>query len=180
MKFLRLLVSVKSIFFIVSIIFSAATYAEDKREGETIHENWIANSEKTPQKMCWAASGISEPSKNTKNGIRVDVKRSAIGLYVTYFTENKGNAQISFTGGYPFAEDSSVTLNINGMDFFLRTLGEWAWAENNEQDAKIINAMKKGSKAILTAKSTRGTRTQDTFSLMGFTAAVADAEKRCK
>ena len=55
-----------------------------------------------------------------------------------------------------------------------------SWAETNEQDLKIIAAMKKGSKAILTAKSTRGTRTQDIFSLMGFTAAIEDAEKRCK
>jgi hypothetical protein len=40
--------------------------------------------------------------------------------------------------------------------------------------------MKKGAKAILTANSSRGTKTQDTFSLLGFTAAVEDAEKRCK
>ena len=33
--------------------------------------------------------------------------------------------------------------------------------------------------AVLTARSARGTQTKDTFSLMGFSAAVEDAEKRC-
>ena len=52
--------------------------------------------------------------------------------------------------------------------------------EYDEDDVEIIKAMKKGAKAILTAKSSRGTKTQDTFSLLGFTAALEDAEKRCK
>ena len=67
----------------------------------------------------------------------------------------------------------------DGIKFALFTAGEWAWAGTDEDDQKIINAMKKGAKAVLTAKSRRGTKTQDTFSLMGFTAALEDAEKRC-
>ena len=179
MKFSKLLISTKSIVIFIGILLSTHAYSEEHSGKTATYKDWIASSEKLPKKMCWATSGISEPSKNTRNGIRVDVKRSAIQLFITYFPEEK-NPQVSFTGGYPFAEDSSVTMNINGNDFFLRTFEEFAWAETNEQDLKIIAAMKKGSKAILTAKSTRGTRTQDTFSLMGFTAAIEDAEKRCK
>jgi hypothetical protein len=32
---------------------------------------------------------------------------------------------------------------------------------------------------VVTGVSGRGTQTQDTFSLLGFTAAIEDAEKRC-
>jgi hypothetical protein len=32
---------------------------------------------------------------------------------------------------------------------------------------------------VISAQSARGTLTKDTFSLLGFTAAVEDAEKRC-
>ena len=39
--------------------------------------------------------------------------------------------------------------------------------------------MKRGAEATVTGRSGRGTRTADTFSLLGFTAAVADAEQRC-
>ena len=41
-------------------------------------------------------------------------------------------------------------------------------------------AMKAGSQAVLTAHSSRGTQTVDTFSLLGFTAAMDDAQSRCK
>jgi hypothetical protein len=39
--------------------------------------------------------------------------------------------------------------------------------------------MKRGATATLTARSSRGTITKDTFSLSGYTAAVDDAAKRC-
>jgi hypothetical protein len=39
--------------------------------------------------------------------------------------------------------------------------------------------MKRGAEAVAVAMSSRGTRTEDTFSLMGFTAAVEDAGTRC-
>jgi len=39
--------------------------------------------------------------------------------------------------------------------------------------------MKSGSTAVLTAQSKRGTVTKDTFSLLGFTAAIKEANKRC-
>ena len=40
--------------------------------------------------------------------------------------------------------------------------------------------MKRGASAVVTARSGRGTQTKDTFSLQGFTAAMTEAETRCK
>ena len=90
---------------------------------------------------------------------------------------NKG--QVTFTGGYPFAPGSTVNMKIGDSEFELFTEGEWAWPATPTDDAKIITAMKRGSDASLTARSSRGTQTKDTFSLLGFTAAIEDAEKRC-
>jgi len=56
---------------------------------------------------------------------------------------------------------------------------EWAWAASAEEDAEIAAAMRRGVDAVITAESTRGTTTEDTFSLMGYTAAVEEAEARC-
>ena len=70
--------------------------------------------------------------------------------------------------------------DMDGIKFALFTEGEWAWARSNDDDTRIISAMKKGARAVLTARSSRGTKTQDTVSLIGFTAAVEDTEKRCK
>jgi len=88
--------------------------------------------------------------------------------------------QITFTGGYPFADGSTVNMKIGDDEFELFTEGEWAWPATTEDDAKILAAMKRGIDAVLTARSTRGTQTKDTFSLLGYTAAVEEAEKRCQ
>jgi len=72
-----------------------------------------------------------------------------------------------------------VNLKIDDNEFELFTEGEWAWPASAADDAKIVTAMKRGTEAVLTARSARGTQTKDTFSLLGFTAAIEEAEKRC-
>ncbi len=129
-------------------------------------------------KECWAVSTAKE-SVNTKEGRVVAVQRSAILLMVFHRPEVGVKGQVGFTGGYPFAGGSTVTLKIDGSTFDLFTEGEWAWPASTAEDGKIVTAMKRGSKATLTAQSSRGTKTEDSFSLLGFTAAVEDAEKRC-
>ena len=70
-------------------------------------------------------------------------------------------------------------MKIDDATYELPVEGEWAWPPNTVDDEKIIAAMKRGAKAIITAQSQRGTVTKDTFSLLGFTAALKEAKKRC-
>ncbi|MTI01032.1 MULTISPECIES: invasion associated locus B family protein [Alphaproteobacteria] len=127
---------------------------------------------------CWSVSAPKE-TVNTRGGRVVSVRRSDILLFVFYRPNAEVKGQITFTGGYPFASGSTVNLAVDGNEFELFTEGEWAWPATAADDAKIVTAMKRGSEAVLTARSERGTQTKDTFSLLGFTAAIEDAEKRC-
>ncbi|RDD67904.1 hypothetical protein DU478_04170 [Thalassococcus profundi] len=127
---------------------------------------------------CWAVTTYKE-SVNTKDGRVVAVTRGEILLMVFYRPGANVTGQLAFTGGYPFADGSTVNVNISGTEFELFTEGEWAWPATPAEDAKLITAMKRGADAVVTARSSRGTTTKDTFSLLGFTAAVEDAEKRC-
>jgi Invasion associated locus B (IalB) protein len=139
--------------------------------------DWSVFTEENP-KECW---GVSSPKEtvNSRDGKPVSVKRSDILLFVT-FRPGQAGGETSFTGGYPFAPGSTVSLNVDGTSFDLVTDGEWAWAASPDDDAKVLAALKKGGSAILTAKSAKGTQTQDTFSLRGFTAAMTEAGTRCK
>ncbi|MGR3640058.1 invasion associated locus B family protein [Alterinioella nitratireducens] len=128
--------------------------------------------------QCWVVSAPRE-TVNTREGRVVAVRRSAILLFVSYWPSESRMGEVSFTGGYPFAEGSTVTLEIGNSTFELFVDGEMAWAASEQDDQRIITAMKRGADAVLTARSSRGTQTVDTFSLMGFTAAVEDAEERC-
>ncbi len=130
-------------------------------------------------KECWAVSSPKE-TVNTRDGRVVAVQRGEI-LLMTFYRPAAGvNGQVTFTGGYPFASGSTVNLNIGGTQFELFTEGEWAWPASAEDDSRIITALKGGSSAILTARSSRGTVTKDTFSLLGYTAATDEAARRCQ
>lgn len=127
---------------------------------------------------CWAVSSPKE-SVNTKDGRVVSVKRSEILLFVSYRPGANVNSELSFTGGYPFANGSTVSASIGGNSYEFFTSGENAWPATPADDAKIITAMKRGAEVTFTGRSGRGTVTKDKFSLLGFTAAVEEAAKRC-
>lgn len=134
--------------------------------------------EETDPKQCWSVSSPEE-TVNTRDGRVVAVRRGDILLFISYIPGEDVSGQVSFTGGYPFRDGSTVALEVGGSTFELFTDGEMAWAASQDQDREIIAAMKRGADAVLTAVSSRGTQTKDTFSLYGFTAAVEEAEQRC-
>lgn len=139
---------------------------------------WSVFTEQSPRE-CWAVSAPTE-TVNSKDGKVVAVRRGEI-LFMTFFRPDAGvRGQVAFTGGYPFADGSTVEVDVGGEKFQLYTEKEWAWPASADDDAKIIAAMKRGSDAVLTARSGRGTQTKDTFSLIGYTAAMEEAQKRCQ
>lgn len=157
---------------------ASVTQAQDQSTNRVAAKtDWSVFVENDP-KECW---GVSAPKEtvNTRDGRVVAVRRGDILLFVFYRPQADVKGQVTFTGGYPFAEGSTVNLNISGTEFELFTDGEWAWPASAADDAKIVTAMKRGAQAVLTARSARGTQTKDTFSLLGFTAAIEDADKRC-
>lgn len=162
------------------VAFSLATLpalAQESTNRVATKTDWSVFTEDSP-KECW---GVSSPKEtvNTRDGQAVSVKRSDILLFIT-FRPGQSGGEISFTGGYPFAKDSTVDVDVGGQKFQLFTDGEWAWTAGPEDDAKLMAALKAGSEATLTARSGKGTQTKDTFSLKGFTAAMDEAAGRCK
>ncbi|KNG93806.1 invasion associated locus B family protein [Pseudaestuariivita atlantica] len=128
---------------------------------------------------CW---GVSAPKEtvNTRDGRVVAVRRGDILLMVFYRPAAGKDPLVAFTGGYPFKSGSTVNVAVGSNSYELITDGEWAWPATPADDAKLVAAMKRGADAVLTAQSGRGTVTKDTFSLLGFTAAIEEAEKRCQ
>lgn len=129
-------------------------------------------------KECWAVTAPKE-TVNTRDGRVVSVRRGDILLFVTFRPEQSIASEISFTGGYPFADGSTATLEVAGTTFELFTEGEYAWPATPAEDQKIVTAIKRGANATITARSARGTQTKDTFSLLGATAMIEEAEKLC-
>ena len=163
---------------LMAMVASGASAQDESTNQVAAKTAWSVFEDSDP-KECWAVSSPTE-TVNTKDGRVVAVRRGDI-LMMTFFRPDAGvNGQITFTGGYPFAGGSTVNINIGGSEFEMFTEGEWAWPASASDDAKIIAAMKRGADAVLTARSSRGTITKDTFSLLGYTAALEEAEQRCQ
>lgn len=163
------------------LLFAAGTSTALAQEQSTnrvaAQTDWSVFVEDNP-KECW---GVSAPKEtvNTRDGRVVAARRGDILLFVSYRPGEGVAGEVSFTGGYPFADGSTVSLQIGDATFEMFTEGEWAWPATEGDDTRIITAMKRGVNAVVSGRSSRGTTTKDTFSLLGFTAAVEEAEKRC-
>ena len=140
--------------------------------------DWSVFVEEDPR-ACWSVSSPREWVAS-RGGSEVQVRRGDILLFVTYRPDDNVRGEISYTGGYPFRPDSTVSVEIGNETFQLFTSGDWAWPANPEDDARLMQAMQAGAEAVVTGVSSRGTTTRDTFSLFGFTAASTEAERRCE
>lgn len=158
-------------------LVTPAVFAQESTNQVAVMTDWSVFAEENP-KECW---GVSKPKEtvNSRDGKPVSVRRGDILLFVTFRPGAAGKGEVSFSGGYPFAPGSTVNVTIDSSSFELFVDGEWAWPASTTDDAAILAALKSGTTAVVSAQSAKGTKTKDTFSLRGFTAAMQDAEKRC-
>ena len=161
----------------VALMAALPLVAQESTNRAAAKTDWSVFIESDPTE-CWSVSAPKE-TVNTRDGRVVAVRRGDILLFVAYRPGSDVEGELSFTGGYPFAPGSTVTMQIGGNSYELFTEGEWAWPASASDDAKIITEMKRGAEATLSARSERGTNTKDSFSLLGFTAALEEAESRC-
>ena len=89
------------------------------------------------------------------------------------------SGEVSVTAGYVYKEKSDVAVQIDSRKFELVTDSDMAFARDSETDAKLVTAMKKGSRLTVIGYSSRGTKTTDTYSLSGFTAAHRAISEAC-
>ena len=111
-------------------------------------------------------------------------KRGQTFLLVTHRPKENSKRNrfnvVSLRAGYTYKKASAVKILIGKSTFKLFTTKEWAFAENAKLDKELITAMKRGSTLTVKGISSRGTKTTDTYSLKGFTAAHKAINKACR
>ena len=103
------------------------------------------------------------------------------GDYYILVYKNIGNPEtvVQIEAGYDYKNESKILVNIDKgiYEFYTTTeLPTAAWTKN---DNKVIFAMKKGLKLIVSGESSRGTITNDTYTLKGFTASYKKLTEDC-
>ena len=113
-----------------------------------------------------------------------DANRGDIYLMVSDWPSRKVKSEPEIVPGYPYRSGVPVTLEIGSarFTFFSRNDGDHgtAWLKSLSDNQRLIDAMKKGITAVARGTSTRGTKTVDTYSLAGFTNALAKIHATCK
>ena len=108
-----------------------------------------------------------------------DKKRGDTYILV-YRMIGNSNAIIQIEAGYNYNTDEDIKIKIDNTTFKFYTtedVPDSAWTDN---DDKVIFAMKKGLDLTITGESSRGTVTNDKYTLKGFTSAFNKLSEECK
>lgn len=171
--------------FALALVFAAApSVAQETTPSVADHENWsvfVAAANDTDPKQCFIASRESE-NEVTQNGAPSTARRSDPILHVTNTPGVDAPDVVSAFLGYPPDTNQSLEIKIGSATFPLLAGAdadsEWAWTRPDD-DLGAVTAMRGGSVAVVTSNSRTGKIIVDSFSLIGFTAALDDARARC-
>ena len=108
-----------------------------------------------------------------------ETKKRGDNYILVYKILGSGENIVQVEAGYKYNLEKNITVKIDNTSFdFYSTedSSETAWTND---DAKVIYAMKKGLNLVLSGESSRGTLTNDDYSLKGFTAAINKLNKDC-
>ena len=114
----------------------------------------------------------------TGTDLSSDKKRG--DFYVLVY-KNIGNPDtvVQIEAGYSYKVTSDIIISIDKGDYKFYTTEDLPTAAWTEEDSKVIFAMKKGLELKVTGESSRGTVTNDTYTLNGFTAAYNKLTDEC-
>jgi len=106
--------------------------------------------------------------------------RGDVFAFVTHRPAHNRIDEVSVNIGYTFKKGAPVNVIISGTTFELFSDRSTAWTRDSKSDRALVRAMRAGAEMIIQGVSSRGTRTTDTYSLSGFTAAHNAISNACK
>jgi hypothetical protein len=135
-------------------------------------KDWTAYAAAGSPKVCFI---VAQP----KASLPKNVKRGPIYFYISRYPADKVANEISVKMGYPFSEGAKATLTIGGTKFELFTKEEGAFVEKQDDENKLVEALKAGASMKVEGRSARGTKTTDEYSLAGIGEALERIVKEC-
>lgn len=153
---------------------SAATAQEDGTEDLGVFKDWSAR--KFEEKGKPVCTMFSQPIKSDGDYN----KRGEVFFFVTHRPAANRVNEVSVKIGYTFKTETPVMIRIGNAEFELFSEDDFAWAQDSKEDEKLVRAMRAGATMEVEGVSSRGTKTTDTFSLSGFSAANNKITDACR
>jgi len=127
------------------------------------------------KKVCFV---LAKPKSSTTNP--PGRKRDPAYMFISQRPSENVKNEISVLIGYPFKANAEATAEIGTTKFAMYTQNDGAWIKNVAEEARLIDAMRKGADLTIKGVSGRGTQTSDQFSLRGLSEALARVDQECK
>ena len=162
---------------VVGFAVYAAPAGADNATLLGVSKNWRAfTSGSGPDKVCYA---IAQPVSSVPK----KAKREPIGLLINDWPAKRARAQPEIVPGYKFKDNSEVTVQVGADKFTFYPTNDGgsgsAWMNKSNEEARLIDAMQRGTKAIITGTSEHGTLTHDTYSLGGLADVLTKIHTAC-
>lgn len=115
-----------------------------------------------------------------KERLPVGLKRDPAYLFVSQRPAEGVRNEISFVMGFDVKPGSAPKAEVGNVSFELVAKGPNLWIKNAADEARALDAMRKGAGIVVKALSLRGNLTTDSYSLSGLTQALERVQKECK
>lgn len=155
-------------------LWAAGAGAQEDVEDLGVFKDWAAR--KFQEKGKPVCTMFSQPAKSEGEY----AKRGEVFFFVTHRPAANRTSEISIQIGYTFKPETPVVVKVHSAEFELFSENDFAWAEDGAADEKLVRAMRAGSTMVVEGVSSRGTKTTDTFSLSGFSAAHNKITEACR
>ena len=98
---------------------------------------------------------------------------------VVYTMIGNQDAAIQIDAGYNYKLNKDIIVTIDSTNYKFYTTEDVSDSAWTNDDDKVIFAMKKGLELMISGESSRGTITNDTYTLKGFTSAFNQLAEDC-
>jgi invasion protein IalB len=130
------------------------------------------------RKVCFA---LAKPASSVDNPPNRRTAANAVYMFVSTRPEEKVANEVSLLiTGYAFKPNSEANMAIGNAPFAMYTQNDGAWVKNAADEARMVEAMRKGADLTIKATTSKGTQTTDTFSLKGISQALDRVAQECK
>jgi invasion protein IalB len=124
-------------------------------------------------KICYA---LSQPKDRQPGNLR----RDPAYIFISSRPGENVRNEVSVIVGFTIKEGTEATLAVGNANFTLYTKNDGAWVRNAAEEARLVDALRKGQDLVVKSTSARGNVTTDRYSLAGIGQALDRVAQECR
>jgi hypothetical protein len=127
------------------------------------------------KKVCFALAKPSKAATTPPNR-----PRDPPYMFISSRPAEKVKDEVSVIIGYGLKPNADASIDVGGSSYPMFTQNDGAWIKNPADEARLVDALRKGSDAVVKGTSSRGTSSTDTYPLRGLAQALDRVGQECQ